>query len=130
VLKDIAIKARATLLEENSYKFYDKFKAEIADNFPLGYRAIWDERHKLVVIKLADLINVTTTSDDFPGILLPCTGDRETDKFIEVHIYGTFDNAAVETVVGNSRNSSKTDNAQLAVVKEKLIKKGVRWVES
>lgn len=130
VLKDIAVKARATLLEENSYKFYDKFKAEIANNIPPGYRAVWGERNKLMVTKLADLITDTTTSDDFPCILLSCTGDRATDKFIEVHIYSAFDNAAVEIVVGNSRNSSKADNAQLAAVKEKLFKKGVQWVES
>lgn len=130
VLKDIAVKARATLLEENSYKFYAKFRAKIPDNFPPGYRAIWGERHKLAVAKLVDRITVRTTNDDFPGILLTYNGNRETDDFIEVHIYGAFDNAAVEAVVGNSRTSSKADNAQLAVVKEKLIKKGVRWVES
>lgn len=130
VLKDTAVKLRATLLEDNSYKFYDKFKAQIADNFPPGYRAIWDERHKLAVAKLADLITDATTNDKFPGILLSCAGNRETDNFIEVHIYGPFDNAAVEAVVGNSRYSNKAYNAQLAVVKEKLIKKSVRWVES
>lgn len=130
VLKDVAVKARATLLEENSYKFYDKFKGKIADKFPPGYRAVWGERHKLAAAKLADRITVATTNQDFPGILLSCIGDRKTDDFIEVHIYGAFDNAAVETVVGNSRTSNKADKAQLSVVKEKLLKKGVQWVES
>lgn len=130
VLKDIAVKARATLLEENTYKFYDKFKADIPDNFPPGYRAVWGERNKLAVAKLADRITVTTTNDNFSGILLSCTGDRKTYDFIEVHIYGGFDNAAVEAVFGNSKTSSKADKAQLAVVKEKLTKKGIRWMES
>lgn len=130
VLKDVAVRTRATLLEENSYKFYDKFKAQIPDDFPPGFRADWGERHKLTIAKLADRITVTTTNDEFPSILLSCTGDRKTDDFIEVHIYGAFDNAAVETVVGNSKTSSKADKAQLAVIKEKLIKKGVLWVES
>ena len=130
ILKDVAVRTRATLLEDNSYKFYDKFKDKIPDNFPPGYRAAWGERHKLAVAKLADRISVTTTHDEFPGILLSCTGDRKTDDFIEVHIYGAFDNSAVETVVGNSKTSSKTVKAQLAVIKEKLIKKGVLWVES
>ena len=130
VLKDIAVKARATLLEENTYKFYDKFKADIPDNFPRGFRAVWGERNKLAVAKLADRITVTTTNDNFPGILLSCTGDRKTDDFIEVHIYGAFDNTAVEAVFGNSKTSSKADKAQLAVVKEKLTKKSIRWMES
>lgn len=130
ILKDVAVRARATLLEDNSYKFYDRFKDKIPDNFPPGYRAAWGERHKLAVAKLADRIPVTTTHDEFPGILLTCTGDRKTDDFIEVHIYGAFDNSAVETVVGNSKTSSKAVKAQLAVIKEKLIKKGVLWVES
>ena len=130
VLKDVAVKARATLLEENSYKFYNKFRDKIPDNFPLGYRAVWSERYKLVVSKLADRITITTTNHDFPGILLSCTGNRETDDFIEVHIYGAFDNAAVETVVGKSTTFRKPDKARLAVIKEKLIKKGIQWVES
>ncbi len=130
ILKDVAVRARATLLEDNSHKFYDKFKSKIPDDFPPGYRAVWGERHKLAVAKLADRIPVTTTNDEFPGILLSCTGDRKTDDFIEVHIYGAFDNSAVETVVGNSKTSNKAVKAQLAVIKEKLIKKGVLWVES
>lgn len=130
ILKDVAVKVRATLLEDNSYKFYDKFKDKIPDNFPPGYRAAWGERHKLAVAKLTDRIAFTTTHDEFSGILLSCTGDRKTDDFIEVHIYGAFDNSAVETVVGNSKTSSKAAKAQLAIIKEKLIKKGILWVES
>jgi len=34
VLKDIAVTARATVLEENSYIFFDKYKSHIPDNFP------------------------------------------------------------------------------------------------
>ena len=130
VLKEIAVKARATLLEENSFRFYDRFKHIIPNNFPPGHRAVWDERHKLITAKLAGRITDTTTKDDFPGMLLSSTGNRETDDFIEVHIYGAFDNAAVEAVSGNSKALCKADKAQLAVVKEKLIEKGVRWVES
>jgi hypothetical protein len=130
VLKDVAVRTRATLLEENSYKFYDRFKVKIPDNFPPGYRSIWGERHKLAVAKLANCITATTTNDEFSGILLSSNAARETDDFIEVHIFGAFDNAAVEMVVGKSRTSSKADKAQLAVIKEKLIKKGVKWVES
>jgi len=130
VLKDVAVKARATLLEENSFKFYDKHKDRIPDNFPQGYRAVWGERYKLAVAKLADRVTTKTVKHDFPGILLSCTGNRATDDFIEVHIYGAFDNAAVESVVGNSNASSKADKAQLVAIKEKLINKGVLWVES
>lgn len=130
VLKEVAVKSRATLLEENSFKFFDKFKAQIPDNFPPGYRAIWSDRHKLVIAKLADRITTATANKDFPGTLLSCGGNRDTDDFIEVHIYGAFDSAAVEAVVGSSKTSVKSEKAQLAVIKEKLLKKGVRWVES
>jgi hypothetical protein len=130
VLKDVAVRTRSTLLEDNSYRFYDKFRARIPENFPPGYRAVWGDRHKLAVAKLANRITATTPNAEFPDILLSSSGDKQTDDFIEVHIYGAFDNAAVETVLGKSKTSSKADKAQLAVIKEKLIQKGILWMES
>jgi len=130
VLKDIAVMARATVLEENSYNFFDKHKAHIPDNFPPGYRALWGERYKLAVAKLKDRIVTTTSNNEFPAILLSCSGNRATDNFMEVHIYGTFDKAAVEAVVGSSKTASKADKAQLSVVIEKLKIMGVEWIES
>lgn len=130
VLRDVAVRGRATVLEENSYKFYDKHKVDIPDNFPPGFRVVWGDRYKLAVAKLADRISAATTHPDFPGILLSCSGDRDTDDFMEVHIFGAFDNAAVETVVGNSKTSNKVEKAQVAIIKEKLAKMGVSWVES
>lgn len=47
-------------------------------------------------------------------------GDRATDDFIEVHICGTFDLNAVESVRGISRLKSRDDRDLLRITKRHL----------
>ena len=50
--------------------------------------------------KLADFIGPETTTSEYARILLSSSGDRATDQFVEVHIYGGFNLSAVSTVCG------------------------------
>ena len=47
---------------------------------------------------------------DFAKIVLECDGNRDTDKFLEVHIYKELSNLAVKTVlismIGNKTHES------------------------
>ena len=88
VLKSSAIEDRATVFEENSVFFCRARGLRITDPLPLGYRAIWRERERLAVAKLAERIDRATKMHDFPGILMRATPDRAGDEFIEVHIFG------------------------------------------
>lgn len=128
-LRDIAIADRATLLEDNSFDFVEKHGIRLRQRTPNGYRATWEERHKLVVAKLADRISPSTSRAELPKILLRSAGDRATDDFVEVHIFGAFDINAVESVTGNSSRLSKEEQAMLAVVKARLQKLGKAWIE-
>lgn len=86
-LREIAINKRATLLEDNSYHFVRKHNIQWGKMIPAGYMSTWQERHKLAVSKLAGQIFPKTSEEAYAEILLFSEGNRETDNYIEVHIY-------------------------------------------
>ncbi len=128
-LRDIAVRSRVTVLENNSYHFRKKHKIEPGDQPPPGYTATWDNRHKLAVAKVVEYITPSTAESDFPRLLLSSTGNRATDEFVEVQIYGTFDLNAVEAVKGNSKFVSSDDRDLLRMVKAHLKDSGKEWME-
>ena len=128
-LREVAIMDRATLLEDNPYNFVPKHKIEPGGDIPPGYRSTWKERHKLGVAKLAERISSSTSEKEHAQILLRSTGDRRSDDFIEVHIYGSFDNKAVESVRASSSTANKAEGALVQMVKEHLTKVGKSWIE-
>lgn len=128
-LREVAISSRATVLEDNSYSFALKHGLKPGNGPPPGYIASWESRHKLAVAKLAERISAATDEADFARLLLFSEGDRATDEFIEVHIYGTFDRKALESVKGNSAGGSEDEQAFLPIVKPHLRKAGIAWVE-
>jgi hypothetical protein len=128
-LREIAVSKRATTLEDNSYRFTEKHNVGPGKPFPLGYTATWDERHKLAVAKLAGRISSKTSEAEYPKILMYSQGERETDDFIEVHIYGPFDANAIESVQGKSSAKGKTETALIEDIKDFLGNSGKRWIE-
>jgi hypothetical protein len=52
VLKELVIRDRSTVFEENSITFIKKHRIVAGDPLPLGYRATWMNRSSLVVAKL------------------------------------------------------------------------------
>ena len=129
ILKEVAIENRATLLEDNSYHFIKKHDLQLGNAFPLGYRCTWQKRNQLAVAKLEEHITANTSEKEYVKILLSGNGKRETDEFIEVHIYGPFDNKAIANVKGKTSFARKDEKAMLAVVKEYLAKAGKTWLE-
>ena len=119
-LRDVAVANRASLLEENSFSFIPHHNLTIKVPIPPGYRSTWAARAKLAVAKLADFIAPGMTEVDFQRLLLDDTGDRATDNFIEVHIFGAFDREAIDTVSGPKLKKRNRDVAIWEVVKEKL----------
>lgn len=128
-LREITVADRATLLENNSYHFVPNHNLAAGDPIPLGYRAVWREKHKLAVSKLSGRIFSSTVATDYPNILLSNAGDRAGDEFLEVHIYGAFDNKAIEAVKGSSRVKSKLDRARISQIKDYLHRDGKLWIE-
>jgi hypothetical protein len=92
-LADVTMQHFATVMEENSYDFVANHRILPQDNIPLGYRASWTDRHLLATAKLA--AKITANEQDLSELLLSCDGNRDNDKFMEVHIYGAFDNQSI-----------------------------------
>jgi hypothetical protein len=134
-LREVAIDDRATLLEDNSYIFVTKHDIRTLQRIPQGYRATWGERHKLAVAKLSGQVFAGTIEPEHSKILLSGKGQRQTDEFIEVHIYGGFNNKAVESVRGSSAvkggsaDKVKLESAYISIVKDYLEKDGRTWIE-
>jgi hypothetical protein len=126
VLREIAIKDRASLLEDNSYHFIVKHDIRIEDNLPLGYRATWANRHKLAISKLEPKISFDTKPTEYSKMVLIDAGNRDRDDLLEVHIYGGFDFDAIEYVKGPSVKHPKD---MLARIKFMLNKAGKKWID-
>ena len=85
---------RATVFEENSAQLLKRRGYEE----PPGSRALWDERAKLCVAKLAEQIEPATPAEDFAGVLLQGGATSGEDRFVEVHIWGSMTHRAFARV--------------------------------
>lgn len=89
VLKTEAIEDRSSVLRENAYQFYDRCNLGPRDaDEPPGWRSTWADRHLLGVAKLAAMLSTSTTDTMIAEATLVSHGSKETDQFLEVHIYG------------------------------------------
>lgn len=101
VLKEDTINERATVFEENSFIFcQEKHKIVVGNSIPPGYRTTWTQRNKLAIAKLHSKIDVSTTPDSFPSILMTQANNSKDEDFIEVHIYGAIHGRAIERIIG------------------------------
>jgi len=129
-LRDIAVSDRASLLEENSYRFVERHDLRPGKGIPRGYRAVWADRHRLAVAKLAARISDYTPESTYAGLLLMNASKRDDDDFIEIHIYGPIDSNAIESVMGKSKLKKRTEHALAAASAEYLSKMGKTWIEA
>lgn len=127
-LRDITVSERATVLESNSWTFVQT-RNLFGKLLPPGFLSLWSERHKLVCAKLADMITSATSATDMSSLILLQAPKREDEEFLEVHIYGTFNSASLESVSGSSKSTKPLEIATFAWVKDKLAAMGKPWVE-
>jgi len=94
-LEEKAVAYRSTVLEENSYHFMERHDISPGKPLPKGYMASWEDRSKLAVAKLEKQVEAEMEDSELSRLLLRSVGDRQSDRFLEVHIYGTFNYQAV-----------------------------------
>lgn len=124
VLKETAIKERASVFEENTVLFVKRRRIAAGTPVPLGYRAIWATRDSLAAAKLGVKLTPSTTVDQYQSILI---GSSASDAdFIEVHIYGPIHRKAVERLLGREPRK-KADKVILRSVQRKLREVGATW---
>lgn len=117
---------RCSLMEVNSYDFFFNYTLEITrGKTPLGYNAIWEDRVKLGVAKLAVDLRPSMTVEEFNALILSSNGDRALDRFIEIHIFGSFDHRAIAEVVQMQPPRERRDKALHNDTKDKAKKLGI-----
>lgn len=130
-LREIAISDRASVLEENSWKYVQKHRIVAGDKIvPLGFRAPWGTRREVGVAKLAEFVNATTTSAEHPRLVLSSDGrDRDKDEFIEVHIFGPFNRHAIQRIIVLEPPKDSGDRQRLKHAKKTATTLGIGWSE-
>lgn len=122
--------ASATLLDENSYTFIHKHIILPGNDIPQGYRALWRDRHKLAVAKLACKITPGTQDDAFKRLVLKSDGNRQNDEFLEIHLHGAFDNQSIDAVSApRPENAPQKEKNDLARIRDRVMNSGKQWTE-
>ncbi|MEI6704907.1 MAG: hypothetical protein WCL71_15450 [Deltaproteobacteria bacterium] len=123
VLRDKLCSNKASLLEENSYSFVRRHRLLPGDEVPCGHRAAWQDRHLLATAKLAVQIEEHTPPEAFADLVLYSDGNRRTDEFIEVHVFGAFGKEAfVATTIPNPAQSQNDELYRLNEIQERLAR--------
>jgi hypothetical protein len=127
VLKETMIAHRASVLEENSVMFMQRHKVRVYDAhvLPQGYRAIWAEREKVCLAKLADRLHAQTGDAEHAQILLKQGAKPEEDDFVEVHIWGPLTRRCFEHITIRKTNLRPAARVVLKDLQEQLEPMGV-----
>jgi hypothetical protein len=124
VLREAAIKTRATVFEENLFVFFEHHALVTGRPVPKGYRARWDERGRLAVAKLASKITPATPKEAFPDLLLQSSQATDSD-YIEAHVYGPLHRRSIAQITLRQPHR-KADKILLKVVQKDLGEVGAR----
>ncbi len=127
-LRNVAVANRTSFLETNSFEFVRSHNIGVDDEIPAGYRAQWQDRHKLALAKLGDRLTGGQSKTEFQDLLVESDGkDRNNDSFIEAHIFGGFDKNAIESLeINTEKTHSRTDQLLLDVVTSTFAEMGVK----
>lgn len=107
-LRSVTIDKRTSFLVTNSYRFVRDYSIVAGDKLPAGYMAYWQNRHSLVLAKLADRLSTGQTESDWQALLIQSDGkDRQNDDFVEAQIYEGFDRNAIESMVATTGKKLK-----------------------
>jgi hypothetical protein len=100
ILRDELIESRASVFEENPFFFVRNHHVTPLKPLPVGYRAAWSDRGLLAAAKLHSQLKLGMEASQFAAVLMePRRGDSDCD-FVEVHIYGPVNRAAIAAVTG------------------------------
>jgi hypothetical protein len=129
-LKEAAVAQRASVLRENAYDFYDACDLGRRDaEEPPGWRSTWDERQRLAIAHLGQRVTVVTTEADLPALLLSPGTDKQSDRFLEVHIWGFFDSQALAQVRLDNVLTKMEDQENWEFARQKLTRAGIMVTE-
>ncbi len=106
-LAEKMISHRASLLSENSAVAYHR-----DHELTLGHRAIWPDRAKLCVAKLASALSPAVQSSQFAKLLMNPGPTAIDDEFVEVQVLGDMTIRTAERVEIRSPKTNNPSNAK------------------
>jgi hypothetical protein len=122
-LRDIMISHRTSFLESNSYAFVRQHKISPGTSPPEGYRSVWDNRHLLALVKLANRVTKGQNAADWQDMLCYSDGrDRANDDIVEAHIFDGFNIDAVEEMVGVKSKCNRNTTIEMRLALELFTK--------
>lgn len=122
------LRKRISLLEENSYNFYTRHDlGHLGSIPPMGYRATWDDRAKLVGAKLGSFLTVSTGTAGLNALVLRSGGSRGDDEFVEVTIYADkgIDTLDVDRVLVQVAPSTSEEHRRWEILQQSCRAQGV-----
>ena len=117
---DSYLLARSSLLEDNSFTFFEKHNlGRLHSLVPVGYQAVWEERAKLVVAKLAGSVSSATAMAQLPDLLLQRGESRPNDEFVEIAIFAKdgFDTKDVDMITIETRPTTSDEMHRWEIIK-------------
>jgi hypothetical protein len=123
---------RASLLEENSFTFFDHHglggRGAVV---PRGYRAIWEERVRLVVAKLTARLTTATSEGSLAGLLLQAGGTRIDHDYVEIAIFADtgLDTVDVNLVTRQRAPTTPEERYRWELVQEICATRSIAVIE-
>lgn len=116
-LLDNMISGRASCFEGNTALIYFQ-----EHGFANRLRSSWGNRALIAYALCSELITSTTTSSDFPNVLLSSSQDGLNDRYIEVHIMGPLSVRSCNRVWIDSRKHSRDQKLFARIITERFNK--------
>ena len=129
---DFYLGRRVSLLEENSFTFYDHHGLGARGAvIPPGYRATWEERGKLVIAKLAARLTAATSEGSLAGLLLQAGGTRIDHDYVEIAIFADtgLDTVDVDLVSRQRVPTTPEEGYRWDLVREICASRGIAVIE-
>lgn len=123
-LRDVAIEQRVSFLHENSYLFMDALQVPVRGTLPHGFRCNWQNRDKLVAAKIEPILLPGSTETDWARQLVAQGANREEDRCVEAHIFGTFNAESVASIEFAGPGSSREERNDIDSIKEFMERRG------
>lgn len=127
-LKSEMIQHRTSFVIKNMLLFFKEVLPYYGKNndIPPGFRANWDDRTLLCMVKLGKKLKNTTSEDDYSELLMKSTGKTVEDEFVEAHVFGMLTIRSFERVV-MTKPPRGLRKSQIKAFSKDLDRHGVHW---
>jgi hypothetical protein len=117
---------RATVLRENAFAFFKRYDLGHRDAREApGWRCVWPRRAELGVAHLAPEIMPSTRETSLPSLVLTAGADRDTDRFMEVHVFGMLPIETIEQVSLDRPLVTAESQEEWNIARQKVVARGI-----